>query len=120
VRYTHSEGVGTLRRQVWIDAQCRVADERIDPVPDGITGSEADPGTPLGRPTLRPVRTPASELEARLPGMQLPAGAGVTGAVAVSEDGRWWVLEGAQGRTLWRRDGQPAGAGPGADSPPAG
>ncbi|WP_202841129.1 hypothetical protein [Luteimonas saliphila] len=118
--YTYSDGIGMLRRQAWLDARCQVVDERIDPLPDGITGSEADPGAPLGRATLRPVRLPATELESRLPGMQLPAGAGVTGAVAVSGDGRWWVLEGAQGRTLWRRDGQRPGVEPTEGGPPGG
>ena len=102
--YTHSDGVGMLRRQVWLDAQCGIVDENLAPMPEGITDSESDPGAPLGRATLQPVHSAAAELAERLSGVHLPAGAGVEQAVAVSPDGRWWVLEGAQGRTLWRRE----------------
>lgn len=102
--YMHSDGVGMLRRQVWLDAQCGVVDEDLAPMPEGIVDSESDPGAPLGRATLRPTHPDPAELAERLSGVQLPAGAGVKQAVAVSPDGRWWVLEGAQGRTLWRRE----------------
>ena len=103
--YSHSDGVGMLRRQVWLDAQCQVADERVEPVPAGVADSEADPGAAFGRASLQPVHDAEAELARRLSRVQLPAGAGVKQAVAISRDGRWWVLEGAQGRTLWRRDG---------------
>ena len=56
---------------------------------------------PRWRPELE---TEYAELGARLAQVQLPAGAGVEQAVAVSPDGRWWVLAGVQGRTLWRRE----------------
>jgi len=102
--YTHSDGVGILRRQVWLDAQCGIVDENLAPMPEGITDSESDPGAPFGRATLQPVHPAAADLAERLSGVHLPAGAGVEQAVAVSPDGRWWVLEGAQGRTLWRRE----------------
>lgn len=102
--YSHSDGVGMLRRQVWLDAQCGQAQEDTDRVADGVTDAEADPGAPLGRASLQRVHASAQALAERLSGMQLPAGAGVERAVAISSDGRWWVLEGAQGRTLWRTD----------------
>ncbi|MGJ4803857.1 hypothetical protein [Luteimonas sp. SDU82] len=102
--YSHSDGVGMLRRQVWLDAQCGVADERIAPLPAGVQDAEADPGAPLGRATLQPLHPDPADLAAGLASVRLPAGAGVSGALRVSSDGRWWVLEGAQGRTLWRLD----------------
>ena len=101
--YSHSDGVGALRRQVWLDAQCGVADERIAPLPDGVAGSASDPGAPLGRSTLRPLHQDTPALARQFSELRLPAGAGVERPVRVSDDGRWWVLEGAQGRTLWRR-----------------
>ena len=100
--YTHSDGVGMLRRQVWLGPDCAVVEARLDPVPAGVNDAEADPGAPLGRASLRRVHEPAGALAQRMAGVQLQAGAGVDRAVAVSDDGRWWVLEGAQGRTLWR------------------
>lgn len=105
--YTHSDGVGMLRRQVWLGPDCAVVGERLDPVPEGVGDSEADPGAPLGRATLRKVHAAADALAQRLSGMQLPAGAGIDRAIAISGDGRWWVLEGAQGRTLWRLERRP-------------
>lgn len=101
--YSHSDGTGMLRQQFWLDAQCGVVDERIGPLPDGVADAESDPGAPLGRGTLRPLHPDRHELARRLSAVRLPAGAGVERAVLVSADGRWWVLDGAQGRTLWRR-----------------
>lgn len=101
--YRHSDGVGMLRRQVWLDARCAVAGERLDPLPPDMAGADEDPGAPLGRSSLRPPRQDAAALARQLSRLRLPAGAGVEQAVRVSPDGGWWVLEGAQGRTLWRR-----------------
>jgi len=100
--YMHSDGVGMLRRQVWLDSQCGVVEESLAPVPAGVTDAGADPGAPLGRDSLRIVNPEPTELAVRLEQVQLPSGAGVERAVQVSTDGRWWVLDGAQGRTLWR------------------
>lgn len=101
--YSHSDGTGMLRQQVWLDAQCDVVDERIAPLPAGVADAQSDPGAPLGRATLRALHPDPTELAQRLSAVRLPAGAGVELAVRVSDDGRWWVLDGAQGRTLWRR-----------------
>jgi len=102
--YTHSDGVGMLRRQLRLDTQCDVIGERVDPVPAGVTDPGSDPGEGLGRSALRNARPGPADLAARLSEVRLPAGAGVKQAVQISPDGRWWVLEGAQGRTLWRLD----------------
>lgn len=102
--YLHSDGVGMLRRQIWLDPECGLVEERIGPVPAGVSDAGADPGAPLGRERLRIVRPEPTELAARLEQVQLPAGTGMKQAVQVSADGQWWVLEGAQGRTLWRLD----------------
>jgi len=104
VRYAHGGGVGMIRHQAWLDPQCAQVDARVDPLPEGIEGSDADRGAPLGRDSLQPAHLPPAELDMRLAQVQLPAGAGVEQAVAVSPDGRWWVLAGVQGRTLWRRE----------------
>jgi hypothetical protein len=102
--YSHSDGVGMLRRQVWLDPQCGVVEDELEPVPAGVTSPDADPGAPLRRESLQVLRPGPADLEARLSQVQLPAGAGVKNAVRVSPDGRWWILEGVQGRTLWRLD----------------
>lgn len=101
--YSHSDGVGMLRRQVWIDTQCNVADEQVERLSERAADAGSDPGAPLGRATLRAQRPDAAALARLLSTMRLPAGAGVERAVLVSADRRWWVLDGAQGRTLWRR-----------------
>ncbi|MDH5835509.1 hypothetical protein [Luteimonas kalidii] len=103
-RYAHGDGVGMLRHQAWLDGTCARGEMRIDPLPAGVEDSDADPGAAFGRETLRRVHAPAEALAAQLEQVQLPAGAGIRQAVAVSADGGWWVLEGAQGRTLWRRE----------------
>lgn len=105
-RYGHGDGVGTLRHQAWLDGACAQVQARTDPLPAGLEDSDADPGADFGRDTLRRVHAPAAALESELERVQLPAGAGIRQAVAMSTDGRWWVLEGAQGRTLWRRESQ--------------
>lgn len=104
--YMHSDGVGMLRRQVWLDSRCGLVEESLAPVPAGVTDAAADPGAPLGRAGLRIAQPEPADLAARLQQVQLPAGAGVERAVQVSADGQWWVLDGAQGRTLWRLDRQ--------------
>lgn len=102
--YSHSDGVGMLRRQVWLDRQCAVVEESIERLPAGVTDAHSDRGAPLGRASLQPLRPEQDDLAARLASVGLPAGAGVKQAVLVSPDRRWWVLDGAQGRTLWRLD----------------
>lgn len=90
--YSQSDGVGTLRHQVWLDTQCRLDAETIDPLPAGIQDAEADPGAPLRRASLRASHPSPPPLP------EAPAGAR---AVAASADGRWWVVEDTAGRRLW-------------------
>lgn len=82
--YAHSDGVGMLRHQVWLDAGCKVVREDTAALPAQVADAEADPGAPLGRDTLRPP----------------PAAGGAAGTLAVSPDGRWQVVTRAGARVL--------------------
>lgn len=101
--YTHADGIGMLRHQVWFDGRCAVSSEQTDPLPAAVADAEADPGAPLRRASLRPPRMvePASGSE---PFTDLPGGAR---PIASSADGRWWVIEDAAGRALWPRQSRP-------------
>lgn len=92
--YSQSDGVGALRHQVWLDAQCRLDAETTDPLPTGVQDAEADRGAPLRRTSLQPSHpSPAKPA--------LPEELAGAKAVAASADGRWWVIEDAAGRRLW-------------------
>lgn len=101
--YTHADGTGMLRRQIWLDASCNVSSEQTDPVPAGVSNAEADPGAPLRRPSLRAPRMSVPADGAAAP-TDWPKGAR---PIAVSADGRWWVIEDAAGRALWTRQSRP-------------
>lgn len=94
--YTHSDGVGMLRRQVWLDNACTASAESVQPLPPGIADAEADPGEPLRRASLQ---SPRGALPPSSP--HLPEGSAQARPVAASADGRWWVFEDPKGRTLW-------------------
>lgn len=100
--YTHADGTGMLRHQVWLDGHCAISSEQTDPLPRSVTDAEADPGAPLRRASLRPPRMvePASGSAP----LGLPDGAR---PIASSTDGRWWVIEDAAGRTLWSSPSPP-------------
>lgn len=85
--YQHSDGVGMLRHQAWLDTTCALVRERTDPVSRGVDSAEADPGAPLLRASLAP-RASA------------PAASRGAGIVAESRDGAWQVVEGPSGRVL--------------------
>lgn len=101
--YTHADGTGMLRHQVWLDGSCKVSSEQTDPVPAGVADAEADPGAPLQRASLRAPRmdVPAN---GAAPPTDWPRGAR---PIAASADGRWWVIEDAAGRALWTRQPRP-------------
>jgi hypothetical protein len=101
--YTHADGTGMSRHQVWLDASCNVSSEQTDPVPSGVTDAEADLGAPLRRPSLRPPRMSVAA-DGSSPPADLPKGAR---PIAASADGRWWVVEDAAGRALWTRQTRP-------------
>lgn len=101
--YTHADGTGMLRHQVWLDERCAVASEQTDPVPAGVDDAEADPGAPLRRASLRPPRM-VEPAKAGEPSPDFPEG---TRPLAASADGRWWVVEDASGRALWTRQSRP-------------
>lgn len=92
--YSHSDGIGMLRRQVWLDPACVVTAESTRPLPGGVGDAESDPGEPLRRGSLQAPR-------------MLPQGAGPppkapqARPVAASRDGRWWVFEEGGIRSLW-------------------
>lgn len=86
--YTHSDGVGMVRHQFWVDAACRVTQSRTDPMPASVDNADADPGAPLVRASLAPPR--------QLPGSMSRKG----GLVAASSDGKWQVVETPAGRVL--------------------
>lgn len=89
--YSHSDGVGMLRRQVWLDPACAVTAESTRSLPAGVDDAESDPGEPLRRDSLQAPRT-------------LPLAAGPplqARPVAASRDGRWWVFEEGGIRSLW-------------------
>lgn len=92
--YAYSDGTGMLRRQVWLDPQCAIVRESTRRLPPQVQDAEADPGEAPGRASLRPPRAVPSAAV-------LPAGAAGARPVAVSGDGRWWVLEEGGKRTLW-------------------
>jgi hypothetical protein len=95
--YTHSDGQGMLRHQVWLDQHCQPTQESTLPLPKAIADAEADPGAPLGRASLRPPRPPIDQAS-------IPQPADQPGAtpVAVSADGRWWVFDVGGRRSLWK------------------
>jgi hypothetical protein len=101
--YTHADGTGMLRHQVWLDASCNVSSEQTDPVPAGVSDADADPGAPLQRASLRAPRMYVPADGAALPS-DWPKGAR---PIAASADGRWWVIEDAAGRALWTRQPRP-------------
>lgn len=98
--YAHSDGQGMLRHQVWLDRLCQSSSESTLPLPKGIADAEADPGAPLGRASLQPPR-PAMD-------KTFPQLAGMPGArpVAVSADGRWWVVDTGGSRSVWKATGR--------------
>src|SRR5690606_41838221 len=99
-----SAGVGVRGGPAWLDRPCAGVEAGLERLPAGVTDAHSDRGAPLGRASLQPLRPDPDDLAARLASVGLPAGAGVKQAVLVSPDRRWRVLDGAQGRTLWRLD----------------
>jgi len=99
--YEHSDGEGMLRHQVWLDPDCHQSMESTQPLPKEVTNAEADPGAPLGRASLQPPRPRVDQALLRpldgMPGAKL---------VAVSADGRWWVVDAGGRRSLWRAEGR--------------
>ena len=92
--YSHSDGVGTLRRQVWLDERCSIVDESIQPLPPDVQDAESDAGEPLRRASLRPPR--------RVPPSSPPPPDGLQARpIAASADGRWWVFDHDGVRFLW-------------------
>jgi hypothetical protein len=92
--YSHSDGTGMLRRQVWLDAQCAVTAESTQPLPRDVQDADSDTGEPLRRASLQPPRVvPASAPH--------PPDASQARAVAASRDGRWWVFDNGGSRSLW-------------------
>ncbi len=104
--YSHSDGVGPIRHQVWIDSACRREHDSTAPLPAGVTDASDDRGEPARRATLRAPTVLPEALGWNLEGARVSAnGTTLTlpaPAVAVSPDGRWWVLEDGGQRTLWR------------------
>ena len=104
--YSYSDGIGPIRHQVWVDRACRREHESTAPLPAGITDSGDDRGEAARRPTLRAPAVLPQTLGWTLEGARVRAnGATLTlpaPAVAVSLDGRWWVLDEGGQRTLWR------------------
>lgn len=86
--YQHSDGVGMLRHQAWLDLRCAVVRERTDPLPRGVDDAEADAGAPMLRTSLAPARRSAA------------AGTRDRGVIAQSRDGAWQVVDTASGRIL--------------------
>jgi hypothetical protein len=92
--YSHSDGTGMLRRQIWLDAQCAVTAESTQPLPRDVQDADSDTGEPLRRASLRPPRfVPASAPH--------PPDAAQARAVAATSDGRWWVFDHGGSRSLW-------------------
>jgi hypothetical protein len=104
--YSHSDGVGPVRHQVWIDDACRREHDSMAPLPAGVGDTGDDLGEPPRRPTLRAPAVLPETLGWTLEGARVDAnGTSLTlpaPVVAVSPDGRWWVLEEDGQRTLWR------------------
>ena len=99
--YAHSDGQGMLRHQVWLDSSCHPTAESTSPLPKEIADAEADPGAPLGRASLHPPRS-------RMEEASLPNLAGMPGAkpIAVSADGRWWVIDAGGRRSVLKAVGR--------------
>lgn len=92
--YSHSDGTGMLRRQLWLDPQCAVTVESTQPLPRDVQDADSDTGEPLRRASLQPPRlVPASAPH--------PPDAAQARAVAASGDGRWWVFDRDGSRSLW-------------------
>ena len=92
--YSHSDGVGMLRRQVWLDGRCDIVDESIRALPADVQDAESDAGEPLRRVSLRPPRRVP-------PSAPRPPGAPRARPIAASADGRWWVFDHDGVRFLW-------------------
>ncbi|MGO0999702.1 hypothetical protein [Lysobacter sp. CA196] len=91
--YGQSDGVGPLRRPVWIDRRCAIARYPAEPLPAGVADASADDGGIAGKDTRPPRAVPA--------GFVAPADTPAK-PVAVSHDGRWWVGETAGRLLLYR------------------
>lgn len=107
--YTHADGIGPLRHQVWIDNDCRLEHDTTAPLPAGVQNAADDPGDAPRRDTLRPVHALPAALPGRIDGDRIrlddATTIGLPGhPMAVSPDGRWWVLEHEGGPALWRLD----------------
>ncbi|MEZ0472631.1 hypothetical protein [Luteimonas salinilitoris] len=107
--YTHGDGIGPLRRQVWIDNDCRLEHETTAPLPAGVRNAGDDPGAAPWRETLRPVHALPEALPGRIDGDRIRLDDATAIALpgrpmAVSPDGRWWVLEHDGEPALWRLD----------------
>jgi hypothetical protein len=104
--YSHSDGIGPVRHQVWIDDACRREHDSLAPLPASVGDTGNDRGEPARRPTLRPPAALPAALGWNIDGQRVNAnGTTLTlpaPVVAVSPDGRWWVLEEGGRRTLWR------------------
>lgn len=112
--WSYSDGIGPVRHQVWFDHACRALRESDSPLPAGMGDSDADPGEPPLRATLRPPHELWSWPRLHVDGDQLRIDGELPLAlpavpVAASRDGRWWVFGDAGRRALWRLDRAPEG-----------
>jgi len=108
--YAYSDGIGPIRRQIWLDDACRLQRESTAPLPRETSDSDADPGEASGRTSLQAPRAVPSAWLRRIDGSRLRLDRGPPLALpstpaAVSPDGRWWVFGAPGQRTLWRLSG---------------
>jgi len=105
--YSHSDGIGPIRHQLWIDNACQLEQESTEPLPAGIRDAEADNGGKPWRDSLRSPRALPAQLPWKIQNARvlvdrqspivLPSS-----PIAVSADGRWWIFDEAGQRVLWR------------------
>lgn len=78
--YRHSDGIGPLRHQYWLDTRCRALREEIAPLPPGLGDPALDTGT-----------SPA-DTAAAVPDLRAGPRPAADGTLAVSYDRRWRVI----------------------------
>jgi len=100
-RYSHSDGVGPLRQQLWLSPECRTVREDTRPLPPHIREVGDDPGEPLHAGTA-PASTGLAET---LPALGAD-GLAPQRTLALSHDGRWRVLD-QNGQRILRRTSAP-------------
>lgn len=105
--YWYSDGVGFLRRQLWIDTACRLEHRTDEPLSPNIQGADEDPGGNPRRASLRSPRQLPSGLPWTVQGVRVVVDGQTpivlpSAPIAISPDGRWWVFEEAGRKVLWR------------------